>query len=178
MSRQSWVEVLCNAEGDITLANSASETSLTPKNAGIAVPAYYMEPGRIIRVKASGILSTTGTPTFQFKLKWGSTSIAQTTAFTTVSGASNLFWELEAWMTSRVQGVTNTGGTLIGGGRINAQSPLVTSTPVLNITPVSNAAVTGLDLVGAGTIDLTGTWGTASSSNTITVQQLAVESLN
>lgn len=73
--------------------------------------------GRTLLVRARGIVGSTGTPTYTFTVRFGTTinaitdaAIASSAAITTASGVSNKRWELELFVTCRTpgQGAGNT----------------------------------------------------------------------
>ena len=69
MSRQHWSESIFWATADGTaVANTTTETIVFPNT---TIPANYMQDGRVLRLRAFGKLSTTGTPTITFAIRWG-----------------------------------------------------------------------------------------------------------
>lgn len=87
MSRQFWSETLAWATSSGTaIATSTTETVLFPN---ITLPANFLQDGRLVRLRLFGSYGTTGTPTLQFRLRWGGVSgtvIAASGAITTGSG--------------------------------------------------------------------------------------------
>lgn len=177
MSRQYWEEGLTWATSDATaVASTASETIAVPN---VTIPANYMQDGRTIRITAFGKLSTTGTPTMIFGLRWGGvagTLLAQTEAITCANGAANTMWYVQLYVTTRTNGST---GTLF-----------VTGNTMVNLTSSTNTAqvfgVSGFDAPAAVTVDLTAdtalaftaTWSASSASNTLTTNQYYIEAIN
>jgi hypothetical protein len=177
MSKQSWQESLAWATADGTaVANTTTETVIFPN---VTIPGNYMQDGRVLRLRAFGKLSTTGTPTIIFAIRWGGVSgtlLATTEAITCANGAANTAWSLEAIVQTRTNGSS---GTLLVMGDV-----------VVNLTASTNTSgtfgVSGFDAPAAVTVDLTvdtalsltADWSAASASNTLTGMAYTVESLN
>jgi len=177
MSRQYWQESLAWATADGTaIADTTTETIIFPN---VTVPANYMQDGRAVRLKAYGKLSTTGTPTITFAIRWGGVSgtlLATSEAITCASGAANTAWSLEAVIQTRSNG---SAGTVIVIG--NVQVNLTSSTATEGVFGVSGfdapAAVT-VDLTADTALSVTADWSAASASNTLTGMLYTIESLN
>lgn len=177
MSRQYFSEGLAWATADGTaIANSTSETVIFPN---VTLPANFMQDGRVVRLRASGKLSTTGTPTITFGLRWGGVSgtvLATTEAITNGSGVTNVNWSLDLIIQTRSNGSS---GSLIVMGTVTVNTS--TSASVHQVWGVSGydapAAVT-VDLTADTALALTATWGTANASNTLTGMVYTLEALN
>lgn len=177
MSRQFWQEAIWWATADGTaVANTVTETKIFPN---ITIPANYMQDGRVIRGTAYGKLSTTGTPTLEFRLRWGGeagTVLMLSETLTMGSGVSNVNWELGFTIQTRSNGSS---GSLLAMGTLKVHS--AAGTVLENVWGVSGfdapAAVT-CDLTADTALSLTATWGTASASNTLTGMIYTGESLN
>lgn len=177
MSRQFWEEALAYAVADGTaIHTTTTETIIFPD---ITIPANYMQDGRLLRMRAFGKLSTTGTPTMTFAIRWGGVSgtlLATTEAITTASGAANTAWSLEAYIQTRTNGSS---GSLIVMGDV-----------VLNLTASTNTSgtfgVSGFDAPAAVTVNLTADtalsltadWSASSASNTLTGLIYSIEAMN
>lgn len=177
MSRQYFTEQLAWAVADGTaVANTTTEAIIFPN---VTIPANYMNDGRTLRLRAFGKLSTTGTPTMTFAIRWGGVSgtiLANTEAITCASGAANTAWSIEAYIQTRTNGST---GTL-----------LVIGDVVVNLTASTNTSgtfgVSGFDAPAAVTVDLTADtalsltadWSAASASNSLTGMLYTIEALN
>jgi hypothetical protein len=138
-----------------------------------------MADGRALRLKASGKLSTTGTPTITFAIRWGGvagTLLATTEAITMGSGVTNVNWDLEATIQTRANGSS---GKLIVFGKAFIHT--ATGTVAVNVFGVSGydapAEVT-VDLTADTALALTADWSAASASNTLTGMTYHLESLN
>ena len=176
-SRQTWQELIAWATADGTaIANTTTEAIIFPN---VTIPAGYMADGRRLRITAYGKLSTTGTPTMTWAIRWGGvagTLLATSEALTMGSGVTNVNWELTCIIQTRTNGAT---GTLQAMGSLVVHT---SSTVVLhNILGVSGydapAAVT-VDLTADTALSVTGDWSAASASNTLTGVDFALESLN
>ena len=177
MSRQAWNETLAWATADGTaIHTTTTETIIFPD---ITIPANFMADGRALRMRAFGKLSTTGTPTITFAVRWGGvagTLLATTEAITCASGAANTAWSLEALIQTRSNGAT---GTVIVFGDV-----------VVNLTASTQTSgtfsVSGFDAPAAVTVDLsidkalslTADWSANSASNTLTGMLYTLEALN
>jgi len=167
MSRQYFKELLAWATADAAaVANTASETIAFPN---VVIPANYMADGRILQLEAAGKLSTTGTPTLIFRIRWGGvagTLLALSETLTMGSGVTNVNWWLDALIQTRVNGAA---GSLLVMGNISVHS--AAGTLLQNVWGVSGhdapAAVTA-DLTADTALSVTAQWGTASASNTLT----------
>jgi len=177
MSRQFWGETLFWATADGTaVANTTTETIIFPD---VTIPANYMADGRVLRLRAFGKLSTTGTPTIIFAIRWGGvagTLLATTEAITCASAAANTAWSLEAIIQTRSNGAT---GSLFVMG--DAMVNLTASTNTSGAFGVSGfdapAAVTA-DLSADKALSITADWSAASASNTLTGHLYVGESMN
>jgi hypothetical protein len=177
MSRQFWQELLAWATTDGTaVANTTTETIIFPN---VTVPANYMQDGRALRLEAFGRLSTTGTPTITFALRWGGvggTLLATTEAITNGSGVTNVNWHIRAILQTRTNGAT---GSLFVTGVAYVHT--AAGTVAVNVFGVSGfdapAAVT-VNLTTDQALSLTAAWSAASASNTLTGHNYIVESMN
>lgn len=179
MSRQFFSEALFWATADGTpVANTTTETIIFPNT---IIPANYMQDGRVLRLRAFGKLSTTGTPTIIFSIRWGGVSgtvLALSEAITNGSGVANVNWSLEAYLQTRANG---SAGSILCFGDVSVHT--AAGTVVNNTFSVSGfdapAPVT-VDLTPASGIELslTAKWSAASASNTLTGLLFTGESLN
>lgn len=177
MSKQYWSEAIAWSTADGTaIANTTTEAIIFPN---VTIPANYMQDGRALRLRAFGKLSTTGTPTITFAVRWGGVSgtiLATTEAITTASGATNTAWEFDVIIQTRSNGSS---GSLICMG--DAGVNLTASTQTAGVFGVSGfdapAAVT-VDLTTDTALSVTADWSAASASNTLTGLIYTIESLN
>lgn len=155
-----------------TVSNTTTETTLVGTgNGNPTLEPGNLVVGRKIRVKAGGFYSTTGTPTLQLKVKFGTVVVLDTTAVATPAGAANKQWTLEGLITVRTNGST---GTVIAQGMVTIAS----STTAVQSEQMVNTGTVTVDTTVATAITVTAQWGTASASNTITCTNLSVESMN
>lgn len=178
MSRQQWQETIAALTQDATaLADTTTEGIIVPN---VVIPANYMQDGRALRIRAFGKLSTTGTPTITFALRWGGVSgtlLATTEAITTPSGAANVMWSLEILIQTRSNGAT--GSLLVTGVAILNLTASTQTTGVFGVSGFDAPAAVGtLDLTADASLSLTGDWSAASASNTLTAMAYILESLN
>lgn len=187
MSRQTWVETFRaeKVQGS-SLSNSTTATSLLATADKITLPNNFFEPGKVIRVTATGrlsnIVTTPGTLTLDLRLGAviafnGGAMQLSTTAHTTVP-----FW-WQALLTCRAEG-NSTSANLIGQAVMFSQAVSVsaadpTSGHSLLLNPNSTpAAGTGFDSTASQTVDLFGTFSIANAGNLVGLEQFILESLN
>lgn len=185
MSRQQWEEALFWATADGTaIANSTTETIIHPN---VTIPANYMADGRCLRLTHAGRLSSTGTPTVRFRIRWGGvagTVLWDSGTITVGSGVTASLYEFEALLQVRSNGSSGTiftiGPTIIGA----ALAPTVGSATGAAAVGVfgsggddTPAAVT-VDLTADTALSITAQWSAASASNTLTGHIYLGESLN
>lgn len=158
-----------------TPAAVANTTTGTAFAKTFSIPANYLRVGSLIRIRAAGVYSTTGTPTLDIQLRVGGTSkwVLQTGTITTPSGAALWNWVAEGFATVRAIGA---GGTFFadGGSAILAAATSGTwAAPV--VAPNTRSGGISVATNGALTADVLVQWGTASPSNTITMENFTVE---
>jgi hypothetical protein len=183
--QQTW-QVLKNAY--LPSATSAGEAHASSTLWGpispagdFVFPAGYFLPGLIFRITAAGLYSTTGTPALTLQLSTEHLAepevepepereLAKTAALTTVSGAAERTWHLEAII--RVLPTTDhllTRGFVAG-----------LTTGGINMLPAEHASSAGAEvkLANGGSFFLNAKWGTSSASNSITCDQWLIEQLD
>ena len=177
MSRQYWNETLAWSTADGTaIHTTTTETIIFPN---VTVPANYLQDGRVLRITASGKLSTTGTPTITFALRWGGVSgtlIATSEAITCASGAANTMWFLEIMVQTRTNGAT---GTVVANGIATVNLTASTAThQAFGVSGFDAPAAVTVDLTADTALSLTADWSASSASNTLTGMNYHIESLN
>lgn len=175
------------ARGGTALASSTAETSLftgatlsgataisgTVPSGGTAgtFPAGSLNvAGKVIRVRASGVLGNTGTPDLTVKLYYGSTALG------TATGTMATITTTKAWTLNMDLVVTATGatGTVKGDGKF-----VYNTSAIAGVTwDIENSGGSTVDLTAAGAFTIKGTWSASSSSNTIANICTVVEILN
>lgn len=161
-----------NATAGAAYASSATIADVSP-TPQVILPANLLDVGQILRLKAFGVLSTTGTPTIILGFYYGAvagTALAASGAITTGSGVANVPWEIE--YEGRVRS-TGTAGTIMGRGTMQ----LGTSVSAVSVSPipVTALATVTIDTTTAKQITAGATWSAASSSNTLTCHHFGVE---
>jgi hypothetical protein len=158
------------------VANTTTETIIFPD---VTIPANYMADGRALRMRAFGRLSTTGTPTMTWAIRWGGVAgnlLATSEAITQGSGVTNVNWALEALIQTRANGSS---GSLFVMGELAVHSAAGTVLAnVLGVSGFDAAAAVTVDLTADAGLSLTADWSAASSSNTLTGHLYFLESLN
>lgn len=143
---------------------------------------YYGED-RSIKIEARGILSSTGTPTYQFTLRLGaagttSACIAlQSPAMATTSGAANQLWEFEGNITMKTLGADGANSTIQGIGSVESPG-FSTGTGALWGAGSQPGTVATLDASITNFINFNVTCSASSASNSIQILQLFVYGLN
>lgn len=156
------------------IATSTAETVLFPN---VLIPANYMQDGRALRIRIQGELSTTGTPTITFFVRWGGvagTLIAKSAAITTGSGASHAVWDCEVIIQTRSNGAS---GTLMGIGQVTVGGAATLANP-MSAGGATTPAVATVDLTADTSFAVSAQWSASSASNTITGLNYVIESLN
>lgn len=170
---------LFSAYSTSTASNTTSETSVvatSSKVGTVTLPANFFVTGKTIHIKASGYYSTTSAPTLNMKINFidstpTTTQILATGAQTATTNASNLFWSIDATITAYSTGST---GTVMGQAVFinNSSATAAAMWQMVNTTPIT------IDTTKTQQIDITTTWGTQSTSNTLTVTNVTVEAMN
>lgn len=153
---------ITNTADSSAIASTTDETAFSVTQ---DLSAGLYQPGRIFRLTASGVFSTTGTPTLQFRVKIGTTTIVEFTAQAAPNNSSSQPFLIQAEIITRSLGAT---GTVMGQGRLF----FGTSAAVENVV---NAAATTVNTTTEQTINVTADWSANSSSNTTTLKTLILE---
>ena len=167
------VAVLSNTVADSSaIANTLTETAFSQS---FTVAANTLDIGRVLHVRAQGKYSTTATPTLKFTLRWGGVNtnplLFSSGLMTTASGAANLGWTVDVYVTVRTVGAS---GTAVAGG-FAMVSGAASTAGVLGTD--STSSTTTIDTTAATALTLFATWSASSSSNTVTMEQFIVEEL-
>ena len=176
-SRQYWEELIAWATADGTAVHTTTtETILFPN---VTLPGNYMQDGRALKIMSFGKLSTTGTPTMTWAIRWGGvagTLLATTEAITMGSGVATVNWSFEATIQTRSNGST---GTLFVMGELKIHtSSTAVSMNVFGVSGYDAPAAVTVDLTADTALSVTGDWSANSASNTITGHIYTLESLN
>ena len=202
MSRQGWVETLMTAEGDGTaLTGTTTPTSILPSGARCQLPGGWADTGRILRITATGRISSIVTTPGTFAFTWmlGTTTPSAQTVACALGAVqlnalvqSNESWWLDTQLTVRAIG-SGTAANAIATGLFVSQAIVGGGTGVAGAANLSTGAGvssysqtlpqtapavgTGFDSTFFNVVDLFGTWSLANA-NTITVHQYALMALN
>jgi hypothetical protein len=140
--------------------------------------------GKSVLVKAYGVISTTGTPNFTMAVSANTTQgtyngsgvLATTPATAQGSGESNVPWDLEVVITCTA---TGSSGSFLSDGiwRVYPTGTSLIAARCSSSTANPNTGVT-LSTEVAYYLELAGTWSSSSSSNSVTVYNVAVLGLN
>lgn len=159
----------------VTVANTTTETSLSPAGAGSrTIPAGVLTAGRSVRIQARGVMGSSGASNLTLKLKLGSTVIGATPATSPANPLTNRGWELDFTFTCRTTGST---GTIIGQGMFRSRSDANTATGNLQGWELANTTTTTIDTTVPETFDITATYSAANATDTITLTNLTIEIL-
>ncbi len=183
---QGWEETLESITADGTqISNSTSETIVCPD---FNIPAYYMAPGRTIRIWAFGVMSNVVTTpgTLILSVRWG--GVAGTVLLVSAAqgldttARTNSLWAMQAYLVCRTAGSSGTfmsggimWGNVLSSTAANLLPPLLGSagTPLAS----GNAAVTANTTI-ANLLSVTAKFSVATSPTNLTAQQRILEVLN
>lgn len=170
--KQPLVGTTFTATADATVANTVTETSVIGSGVGtLTLPANFFVAGKTVRVSLKGKIATTGTPTLQFKAYLGSTAVVDTTAVTLATITGTNMWAATFDITCRTTGAT---GTVISQGAVAYFTAVGSPNGIASPT----TATTTINTTASQALEVKITWGTASSSNTITGTNATVTVMN
>jgi hypothetical protein len=188
----SFQEVLITSQVDGTaLTNTTTPTSILPAAARFTLPSnFFYVPGKMLRVTASGRISTVttapGNLTLDIRL---GTVAAPIIVFTTpamalnVTAQTNATWTAQYILTCRAIG-SGTSANLLGTGSWTSRAVLGSAAVAaggdgVNVSPDTAPAVgTGFDSTITNVVDFFATFSTANAANSIQCHQYILESLN
>lgn len=174
------------------LNTSTSELSVVGSSQALinqfcAISGNDPKAGKVYKVNFTGKYSNTGTPTVIWNPRWGNsptvaTNIALGTGptITTITGVTNLavYGEFKFTILSSPPGAT--AGSGLGRGFVAMGIP-VTNSQYAQTCMIGGTTAT-IDTTGQGTagcgIQITIQWGTSSASNTFTLEDYILRSLN
>jgi hypothetical protein len=184
----SGVETLAEQNSAVTVASTTTPTSLLQgDDRGPFPPSYFSRIGAELMVEATGVISTSGTPTLLIRLcsgiAWSATAVTTTplcgtnamTATATATGLANADYFIRLIGTTRsIGGQSST--LLVTGYMLGLVFSTTQPYVVLkNATPPTAVTV---DFSVNVYLDLVATWGTSSASNTITQNAYNLRSMN
>jgi hypothetical protein len=171
------------------LANTVTRTLLSLASSATAgapfkIPAGYFNPSEGVsqgfRVECGGFVSNTATPAFTFAAALDTTqgtygtTLAATGAFTTASGLASA--EIAAWFDCVCTGV-GTGGSLSVIGQLSI-GPAGNAATAAAVTYMLGASSVAINTTVDNYLEIWGTWGAASPSNTVTLTDYLFFGLN
>lgn len=167
--RATW---LYSATASATVANTTTETTLTPSGVGsLVLPANFFVPGRVVRVTAGGSFGYTSTPTIVLRTYFGAYNYGGTSVMTLAASSVSSYWWYQTNFVCRTTGASGTGAYV---SRVDWIRDVAAG-----LSQTASATATGsIDTTAAMTIDFRAQWGTANALNTITCNVLVVEALN
>lgn len=174
-SSTGFLTVLYAATTDSTLTNTITETSIIPTGIGtLTAPANFLVVGKVLRARIAGIYTTPGlgTPAITVKIKLGSTVIGSVTTSSLAVGITGARFYGDSYITVRSIGAS--GSVVIDSGVTYNTTGNVIVSDALN----NGAAAVTIDTTGSLTMDVTGTWDTASTTRIIKVTTFTLEALN
>lgn len=185
MPRQDFQATLFSLSADATaVANTAAETILVPD---FVIPSYTFIQGSKIRATFMGRISNivTAVPTMTIRARVGATTLSATAVFASgalaanTSSNVNLTFRGEYTLTCRTNGST---GTIMCAGQLwlpnLTAGNAVGNVGYPNFIPVTAPATQTMDTTIANILSLSGQWSAASASNSIQIQEYALESMN
>jgi hypothetical protein len=156
-----------------SISNTTVETSIfsiltAGTGASRTIKANSSLSGTKFSIHAYGLISVTGTPTLQIRLKVGTTLVADTGATAIVNNSNNRFW-----LTADTQILTLAGAATPQNSFVKLTYP--SGSPAVETILGGGSGAVNIDVTADKDFDLTFQWGTASSSNSITPISLSIE---
>lgn len=184
MSLQGWGETLISSQVDGTaLTNTVTAAALQPPAARLVLPANFFSIGKVLRLNAWGRISALASAALTLDVRFNTSTVVFNGGSMTLNATAttNVTWRVIMMLTCRSIG-NGTSTTLLGTGDFCSQAAIgVGANTYANdmMLPASSPVVgTGFDCTVAQTVDMFGTWGAASASNSITVHQYTIEAMN
>lgn len=184
MSLQTWEEALHSSiENATAISNTTTETIVIPDT---PIPARYWYPGRTLkasfRASLSCVVTTPGTLTLRARYGGvaGTLLAASAALGMNIVAKTNSQIFFEFLVTCRAVGLTSTSGSLWTTGQAClGEARVAASVGQMDQIPLNAAAaVTGLNLIDAGTLSFTGQFSVATNPTNLTVNQFVLEALN
>lgn len=154
-----------------TVTNTTAETTLIPSGSGsLVIPADSAAAGTVVRGAVYVDFSTpAGSPTLTVKIKFGSTVVGSVTTSALPASATNNRLKIDFQLVFTSIGAS---GVVRCGGDVNYEGSSARVFDDLSKTS------TTIDTTADQTLDITGTWDAASTSRTLTVENLLIERIN
>lgn len=158
---------------DKTFGNTTDETSIVGTGLGsVSFPANFLKYGKKLRITGWGILSGASGTSTTLKIKLGDTVITTSTSNLPTT-LSNVKFDIAIDLTVRSTGTT---GTVICGGTTTIHASIGFGTATTRNFRTETPVV--IDTTTALALDITYQFGVAAETNTITLSDLSVLSLN
>ncbi|OQP63186.1 hypothetical protein A3860_25180 [Niastella vici] len=154
-----------------TVTGTTTETTLIAAGAGsLAIPAASWFAGKSFRVVVRGVYSSSSSnpANLIFKIKLGSTVIAQTSGIVIGSGKTNVPYEVRGEVTCRSTGAS---GTVFSRGLVITDEELVARLD-------NDASSTTVDLGSSKTLDVTVTMSNNATGNSVSSYIVTFEAIN
>ncbi len=185
MSLQRWVGPLISAQVDGPALTAAATASCIPPGSVYTFPTNFFEIGKVLRVRAAGIISnvitTPGTARYDIRIG-GVTAFDSLAMNLNIVAKVNVGWALDVLLTCRAVGAA-TSTTVIGHGTWTSEAGILSPLPTVGgsatfTLPYNSAPAvsSGWDNTAANALDMRFTQTEATGS--MTLQSYVVEALN
>ncbi len=181
-----WQEVIKWAAIDgAALTNTTTAASLLPAAAKVVLPpGFFSFPGKQLRARASGRISTVVTTpgTMTLDLRLGSTVVFNGGDMTlNIVAKTNVGWLLDVLLTCRAIGAA---ANLIGQGLWASEAVIGNPLPTAggaapHVLPYNAAPAVGnnFDSEASQIVDIFGKWSVANAANSVTLHQFSLSVL-
>lgn len=166
---QTFFPVKSQVADSTAIYNTISDTAFSVTHAYSPNKLGFV--GRVIKIKAWGFYSSTGSPNITLKVKFGSTTLLNFGPITAPWVSSSRRWSIDATITVRAIGAS---------GSVQCEGEARIPTANDNEThsrPVANSTTT-IDTTAAQTLTISATHSISNYANTITMTQFVAEVLN
>jgi hypothetical protein len=164
--RKTLVGAIYTHTSVVTVANTVTETSILTST--YTLPANFFKVGKTLSIKLTGFHSAVSNPNINIKIKFGSTVIL-TTGTVSSGNSANAYCEINALITCYATGAV---------GTVSAQGMYNELGGGADAFPMTNTSTIAIDTTAAQVLDVTLTWGIASTSNTSTFTCGYIEIIN
>lgn len=143
----------------------------------------YWWPGKEVRMRAFGTLTTAATPgnltvSINFGTAAATGALATSAAMALVASQTTIPWTMDAYIVCRGVGASGSGGSMFAWGRFNAGVAVITAANVgAGLVPASAPAAVNVDTTVASGVNIQMSR-SGSTAETATVQDLIFQALN
>jgi hypothetical protein len=175
---QTWQEMLNAILADgVQISNTTTSTAVCPD---FSIPAYYMAPGRVLRITAGGKCSNTTTATtLTYRLLWAGAQVLLTSdaLILDTTARTDFSWYLSMMVVCRTEGNP---GSFMTMGVVNQNNGLQSAAQLqqLVMPKSSPASVNTVNTTAASLLSLMATFSSAVSPTNLTCVQRIIEALN